>query len=157
MASNSVETLASAEANKPIVSDEAWGEISSIGEAMAYLSNLGVQAESIADYGSGLTVVEDKATLVKRAFFIVEWSFRQGDHGEYVSALIVTGTGEKLVLNDGSTGIHDQLRNVTDNRIKRGQSFPQQGLAVPNGLRASNYTYTDADGKEKPATTYYLS
>lgn len=146
-----------AEANKAIVSDEAWGNLSSIGDAMKYLSELGAVPESIADYGSGLTVVEDKDTLVKRAFFIVEWSFREGDHGDYVSALIITGAGEKLVLNDGSTGIRDQLRAVTNKRVADGKPFPQQGIAVPNGLRASHYTYTDEKGEQKPATTYYLS
>lgn len=123
-------------------------------------------------YGSGFAVLEtnDKDRLVKTAFGIVEWRFSTGDQGEFVSALVITErTNEKYVLNDGSTGICDQLRRVTADRLAKGwpETEASRGLYVKNGLRRSDYLL-DAAGQPMPkgsdpgesagtGTTYYLN
>lgn len=148
------------ESNKPVFSEGDLTDIDSFNAAVALLGKQGVTSESVSDYGSGFKLLktDEKVQLIGVPFVIVEWQFRNGDNGEYVSALIVTAKDEKLILNDGSTGIRDQLRKVTDARIDRGQAYPQQGLACEKGLRVSKYTYTDAKtGEDRPAETFYLA
>ena len=71
-----------------------------------------------------------------------------------MSATIVTKDGRKLIMNDGSTGIYQQLRSVTDNRIANNRANPQGGLAVEKGLRVSVYDNPVGQGKSR---TYYLA
>lgn len=134
--------------------DESLRNISSFSDAMdAALAMGGV--EDYNDFGTGFSVV-DKASLIGQAFVILEWRFHKGDFGVFVSAAAVTEDGRKVVINDGSTGICQQLLDVTDQRETRGAPNPQANLIVRNGIRASDYTYTDDKGNEIPATTYYL-
>lgn len=85
--------------------------------------------------GNGFTLLshEDKAKLIGVGFVALKWSFHQGDHGEFVSAVIIARDGGRYILNDGSTGIWKSLRDYT-NRTGR-----QVALRVPRGLRESTY------------------
>lgn len=116
--------------------------------------------ESMSDYGTGFSIAKEKGQLVGVPFMIIEWRFNDSDISEgasFVSAAIVTKNGDKLILNDGGTGIHDQLRLVTKVRNDNGHATPQAGLLVREGLTRSDYTFTDAKGKASKATTFYLS
>ena len=143
--------------------DDDLRAVTSMDDALRLVSEAGAEIEDYSQaYGTGFAVLptDEKNRLIKVPFVILEWRFSEGDNGEFVSALIVTDKGEKLVLNDGSTGIRDQLRKVTENRISRGAAddVAHRGLSVPGGLRVSEYDYTDeSTGKTSKARTYYLA
>ena len=140
------------------LNEDAMMEVNSFEAALAILNAAGVVAESISDFGAGFTVV-DKARLVNVPFVILEWRFNTSEFNDagFVSLSVVTKNDDKWIINDGSTGILQQLIRVTRIRRQRKHATPQNGLAVPAGLSVSNYRYTDADGKERPASTYYLN
>lgn len=140
------------------LNEDAMMEVTSFEDALAILNASGVVAESISDFGAGFTVV-DKARLVNVPFVILEWRFNSSEFNDagFVSLSVVTKNNDKWIINDGSTGILQQLIRVTRVRRQRKHATPQNGLAVPAGLSVSNYRYTDAEGKERPASTYYLN
>jgi hypothetical protein len=116
--------------------------------------------------GSPYDLVKDKSTLVDRPFAIVNIRFYKGTFGEACAVMAITQEGDKIVFNDGSSGIFSQCESMVK-RVKR-----RGGFTCPNGLRASSYTYVpkDLDGnslvgtkapdgtiyEETPATTYYI-
>jgi hypothetical protein len=74
----------------------------------------------------------------------MEWAFRPGDFGsQFVSARVVTrnadGGMSKYIINDGGTGLAEQLAQFTQDTGKTG------GLFARHGLRESEYAI-DADG-----------
>lgn len=109
------------------------------------------------ELGDGFTVLstEQKRLLVGRPMMVMEWSFYNGDQGKFVAMRCMVqnadGGFSRYIINDGSTGIADQLARYTQRTGKMG------ALLVKRGLRASDYTYTDpATGEQRPATTFYL-
>lgn len=66
------------------------------------------------------------------------------------------GVTDHVVINDGSTGIANQIRAFLDRYPEKGKRF-----VVKAGLHASDYEVegTDPDGNPimLPATTYYIS
>lgn len=95
-------------------------------------------------------ILADKTQLVGVPFVLVHWNFYDGDMGEFVSMWVVDKDDRRFIVNDGSTGIYAQLRALTN---KTGQDSM---VRCPHGLRVSNYTYTDPQGKERPAQTFYI-
>lgn len=150
--------------------DDQLASIKNYDDALAIFAAAG-EAESIADYGNGFSILKDKATLVNVPFVVLEWMEREGDFGEagFVSALIVTKNGDKYVLNDGSTGIADQLRQVTRKRESEGRANASAFLQVSGGLTRSDYFRHETTGEISrtrpenggkswvPATTFYLA
>lgn len=155
IARRAITDLVREEANKPVLSDDDLYGITSFTEAMQF-ADTGNGVEDYADYGTGFEVV-DKETLLRTPFVILEWRFHDGDIGEFVSFSAVTEDGRKVVVNDGSTGILQQLRKVSDKRIENGVPDPQTRLLVKKGLRVSRYKFLDDKGKERDAATYYLA
>jgi hypothetical protein len=100
--------------------------------------------------GDGFKLLENKDVLQGVEMLLVSWDFHLGDFGEFVSVKLVTRNGDKYILNDGSSGIRDQLMGFTAKKNQKG------GLFCKKGLRRSDYTYQDEKGQETPATTYYL-
>lgn len=98
---------------------DVWGGITPAGEHI----------------GNGFSVVpkDQKGRLVGVGFVILAMKFHEGDFGEYVSMLIVTSNNDRLILNDGSTGIFYQARDLVDVTGKSG------GFSVSDGLRISEY------------------
>lgn len=90
-----------------------------------------------------------KDRLVGVPFLIVDWSQNSGDKGRFVSLRVVTQDSAKYVVNDGSTGIMSQMDTLEESGVKG-------GVVCRHGLRRSDYTYTDPQGEEHPASTYYL-
>lgn len=132
---------------------EELAGISSFEDALALVKEkMGDAGVGVADQeiGDGFKLLENKDVLIGAEMLLVTWDFHQGDHGEFVSAKVVTVDGTKYIVNDGSSGIRDQLMAYSAKKNSQG------GLFCRKGLRRSNYTYTDENGKESPATTYYL-
>lgn len=144
--------------NAPVVfTDGILANISSYADALAKFEAAGVSMESIEDYGTGFHVVP-KSALVGKPMLLVEWRFNPSELNEngFVSVMAVCTDGAKVIFNDGSTGILEQLLMVTAQRVESGAPTPQAGLGAPNGLTKSDYTYTDEKGKKTPASTYYI-
>jgi hypothetical protein len=84
---------------------------------------------------------KDKASLVGVPMFFIQWRFNSGDLGEFVSIEAITkADGRKVVINDGSTGIRDQLMELTTTRILKGMSRTSSltlALEANSGLRVS--------------------
>lgn len=112
--------------------------------------------------GSAYQVI-DKAKLVDVPFAIVDtrvWHSQKFDN-DAMSIMLMTkepiDERTHFVINDGSTGIMQQVIGAIDRSGKRG------GFMCPNGLRSSTYTVevTDPFNPDKPAkeieaTTYYI-
>lgn len=99
----------------------------------------------------------DKDTLINKPMIILAWNFSQGNFGEFVAVKVRTADG-LYVFTDGSTGIYEQIARYQERLIASDgwDKFVASGMMVPKGLRKSEYTYTDEDGKEVPAVTYYI-
>lgn len=114
-----------------------------------------VYADEVLGDGFALLSTDGKARLVGVPLCFMEWSFYDGEFGgKFVAARVVargpSGNVERYILNDGSTGICDQLAKFQLNKGRNGN------LIARYGLRRSDYEYTDESGKTKPATTYYI-
>jgi len=154
---------------KPIsrIGDDELHEIKSFQDAFDLLGADFAPEDYSEAYGTGFIVLSDKSRLEGVSFVIVEWRFSDGKYGEeseFASLVVVTEPGEKFIVNDGSTGIKDQLKKVTQMRVERGASPEQahRGLLVRGGLNKSEYEYESTNAKTGktemlPATTYYLA
>lgn len=125
-----------------------WQEVE---EALADLGGI-VEFE-----GSPYEVVS-KDTLVDKPFLITNIRFnKSGDFGGFVSVCVLDEEQRMLVFNDGSTGVYEQLRQMTE------KTHRFSGIMCRKGLRVSEYKYQEKDfdgepmGPEKPAKTFYLA
>jgi hypothetical protein len=150
-----------------LFNDDMLAGLSGYKDAAAMLDASGVAAESVADYGTGFRVV-DKATLIGVPFLILEWRFNEGDYARgFVSVAAITKHDDKVIFNDGSTGVRDQLATVTKQRIKKGHAHPTAGLICENGLSRTTYYANSKTGETSsrpqdgadwgPASTFYLA
>lgn len=148
-----------------LMDDADLGAIQSFADAMALLQSAGMTVADITEeYGTGFDVLDDKRQLVKVPFLILSWRFSEGDHGKFVSMMIVTreagGVSRKLIVNDGSTGIRKQMEEISEDRLQKFKGDVNKahaGLLVPKGLRISEYDYVNDKGVKTPASTFYLN
>jgi hypothetical protein len=130
-------------------SDEELTAITSIADVNVLFNKYGVSAETIANYGTGFSVV-DKATLINKRLMILEWHFYDSDKGggDMVTVHAFTGDGDKVIFNDGSTGIREQLRRVMNMRMANGmdEATACRALIVNNGLKSRTYQRKDDNG-----------
>lgn len=111
------------------------------------------------DGGSEWELIGDKEDLVGVPFVIamVRWNDVKTKAGlptgkQYVSVMAFTEDGKKIVFNDGSTGVAQQLQTYIAKHSR------DTGILCKKGLRVSEYDYTDPDtGITAPAKTYYLA
>jgi hypothetical protein len=141
-------------------SEDEYAGIQNFNDAMKLLSDAGITVANAADeIGDGFVLIkgdDEKARLIGVPFILISWNFNAGDFGKpFVSARGITQDGLKFVLNDGGSGIRDQLDKYKGD---------MGGLFVPHGLRRSDYGL-DADDKPVKlgspesvgkATTFYL-
>lgn len=117
------------------------------------LSTFGAQAaEDVLGSDQYGPILEDKGRLVGVPFVIVYWEkHEKGNFGSFVSMFIIDKNDNRYIVNDGSTGIRDQLERLS-------KESPTNGMIVcRNGFRVSDYMYTDPKtGDERPAKTYYI-
>jgi hypothetical protein len=146
-----------------VLTDTELNSITTIEDA---IQALGVTDPSGLSWdASPWTLLTDKDKLVGRAFLAVQWKFHQSKEylgSEYVSVYVITQdslNGEThFVINDGSTGIARQLRELTDNRVDAKHKTPYGGALVKGGLKLSEYDRTDEKGTIiGKGRTYYLS
>lgn len=137
-------------------SEKALAEITSIDAALSALAGAGLNVSGIEDFGSGFVLTE-KDQLIGAEMLLLQWRFSEGDYGPFVSVAALTRDGRRVIFNDGSTGVYAQLQNVSSVRLGNGETNVHAGLTAKHGLKESTYTYTDAKGEERPASTYYLS
>lgn len=104
--------------------------------------------------GDGFALTDNKDQFIGVPCIFLKWTFSPGDFvdtktGEkkdFATVRIVTKDGGKFVINDGSTGICDQLRQYTNDNFGR-----QGGLVALHGLRRSDY-----ENEFGNATTHYI-
>lgn len=137
------------------LSDDDLERMSSYADVAAYATEAGLAAVDVSDYGTGVELLDKngKNRLVGVEFLILDWQWRTGDFAEegYVSLTLMTKDGSKYVLNDGSTGIREDVRRLE--RKIGGKAI----VKVGKGLSRGDYTYVAPDGTETPATTYRLN
>lgn len=120
--------------------------------------------EIIQFEGSPWEILKDKHELVGVPFMIADVRAYEGKFGSAVAIMLITEqpianhSGPRYVINDGSTGIYEQVTGM----IRRAKQ--KSGIMCPNGLRASDYTYElkdafnpDEPAKQIPATTFYIA
>lgn len=153
LAESKTEKAQSKELAKQLFSSEELHEISSFDDALKLAAekfghdNIALASDVIGD---GFKLLESKDQLIGTQILLLSWDFYMGDHGEFAAIRVVTRDGRKLVVNDGSSGIRDQLMAYEAKTQRKG------GLLVEKGFRRSDYEYEDEKGQKKPATTYYL-
>lgn len=150
------------------LSDEQLTGILDEASLAAVFKEANVSGVSVSDYGNGFKVLptSEKGRLCGVPFWIVEGQINMGDDGPFASLAIFTKPGEKLVINDGSTGVMADFERIVNLRHKEGTANPNMGIFVEGGLSRSDY-YVAKDGKiykQKPegiettsATTFYLA
>jgi hypothetical protein len=126
-------------------------------EVIAYANSIGVNTQdNEADGIFSLDIIDDKDVLAGTPFMLLSWRFNKGTWGEFVSCEIMDNSGNHAILNDGSSGICKQLRDLTDYRTENGHPTPSALRYVKSGVKASRYTHEMEDGTEIQAVTYYL-
>lgn len=143
------------EITKRPFSDEELRNLDSLDSIKALL---GEQVGNATDLGSGFVVLdkESKRRICGVPLLFLFWQFSDGigEKGEKVTAHVVQLSPDgvvsgKFIINDGSTGIYEQLKEYTS------RTNASKGLFVPKGLRASDYI-TTINGRDEAATTYYI-
>ncbi len=139
--------------------DDALRAIRTADDAAKLAVEIDGAIEDISDIlGTGFAVLDknEKSRLIGIPFLVLDWKFSKGDMGEFASMLVVTRGGEKYIVNDGSTGIADQLRRLGTPRA----------IKVSHGLRVSEYDVEDREtgqvmvtptGEIMRAKTFYLA
>ena len=138
-----------------------------------FVQTNGIAVNKLSDYGPGFIVLDDKRKLIDVPLMVLDYRFNRGGNGEFVSIMVLTKTPvtvdgqtvSKIIVNDGSTGILNQVRNIEAQRVAAGDEAIQP-LYCANGLRSSTYDRKDENGEPiindktgqvERATTYYLN
>lgn len=159
MVAKAAKTTEDQKSNALAVQDFSLAELAGIQSFEDAAALLATRYETILDsddLGDGFELVKDKTKLVGTTMLLVSWRIMDTDDkmefGEpWVIVRAVTEDSRKIVFVDGSTGIRDQLIGVTASSGRTG------GVLARDGLRVSEYTFTDDTGKTKPAKTFYIA
>lgn len=138
------------------LNSDDYAGITSFDDALRLVQEkLGGEAVLASDLGDGFSVVDNKMALIGVMFIVLEVSFHKGDikkddgtYGEFASLRIVTKDGAKLVINDGGTGIPEQIKALW----KHKPETVGKPIMVPKGLRVSQYDHPQYGKSE----TFYL-
>jgi len=120
----------------------------------------------------GIDLVIDKAQLENVPFYVVEWDEKSSEkfansryavikvawrdpNGVVRTGVIVGGGGLVDEESNRYGGIVGQLDDCYRKMAAAGAT--DRPIYVSGGLKASHYTYSDDQGNNIPATTYYLS
>lgn len=136
-----------------LVSDSMLAEIQSFDDALAVINDVfsGQIVEADKVLGTGFGVADEKAAYIGVTFVILKADRNVSDKGEkgrFWSLHCVTKDGRKVILNDGGSGIAEQL----DALYERHPETLGKPMLVKKGLRASSYVHPTAG----PSITYYL-
>jgi len=140
---------------KTVSTMDSLREVATFADAFAALKAAGVDVHVVNEFD----LIEDKDSLIGVPLLIFGYAFHAGDFGKdgFVSVEAITEENRKIVFNDGSTGIRQQLRTLEDKGILT-------GIICKNGLRKSEYYFNAETGETNnhggegfsPASTYYL-
>ena len=148
------------------IDDAMLAEIQSFDDALAVINAVfdGHIIEADKVMGTGFGLADDKAAFIGVAFIIMKAEQNASDKGEkgrFWSLHVVAKDGRKAIVNDGGTGIADQmdalaerhpdLFSVSSNDGAKRLALSQPML-VKKGLRMSNYVHPTAG----PSVTFYL-
>lgn len=110
--------------------------------------------QEITDHlGNGFTVLDDKSKLIGKELIILHIGVNKSafdPEDVFVSMACITREGGRYIVNDGSTGIRNQIKDLVAETGRWG------GWRVPKGLRISQYTYENEKGQDVPAETFYI-
>lgn len=124
--------MSSSVANASFTEDQLRDIVDFDAAVKAVESRGGTVANIADELGDGFSKVEDKDLLVGIPFMILDFRFNESEYGDqYVTVSCMTKANEKLIFNDGSSGVRDQLFNLKDR--------PNRTFLVPHGLRKSQY------------------
>lgn len=122
---------------------QSWDDAIALAQA-EYGTILNIHETELGD-GFRVASEDDKRRLIGVPLFLLEWHWNDGDFGQFVSVAAIAqgenGQATKWILNDGSTGIREQLADFETKYNRNG------GLNVRNGLRVSDYN-TDLETGE---------
>ena len=157
----------------PVLSDDVLAGIKSFDDALAVVNDVfkGDIVNVSEEMGTGFGLLEDKSKLVGVPLVILEVQEHPGDFSEaFVSLTVVTRDGGKYIVNDGSTGIRDQIFGYWDQHPEAvtpgvaGERKSLKPFVCRHGFTESNYfrhpvtgdvSRKPLEGYEK-ARTYYL-
>jgi hypothetical protein len=142
------------------LSDEVIAGIDSFASALE-LFNADSGIVQIGDVaGDGFSLLKEKESLENVPFLIIDWNEVTDPETtrDYASIRLITTDNRKYRVNDGSTGIYKQLKQIRD---KHGLTT---GIGVPKGLFKSEYFVNkqgeivakNYEGEKSKATTFYL-
>jgi hypothetical protein len=138
-----------------------YAELTSFDDAFRLATETFGGVVSAEELGDGFSVLTNKDVLEGVPLILLRWDFRVSDEvmrknssgdevpAEYVSCRVMTQDGRKFIINDGSTGMYQQLVDFTNKHERQG------GMYVPKGLHKSEYWAETPEGKKR-ASTFYL-
>lgn len=143
-----------------------------VDDVEAFFKDQGIALGSGEEISDGFETIQDKDRLINTTFVIIDWNkVSSSDFGQdFMTIRLMTLAGEKFRISDGSTGIAQQLSDITEVRLAQSHPAPNAGVIVKGGLSKSEYWVSEADGKamseaeaeatprelKKKASTYYL-
>jgi len=133
------------------LSDDILRQIGSSGNAFADFEALsaalyGDLLDVSKEFGNGFNILTDKTALVGKKIGILKARQIMGDYGVFVSMTVITEDGGKYIVNDGSTGIAQQIKDFYQRTGRDG------GFVVNNGFRLSEYDTCGNCGKPRNKT-----
>lgn len=140
-------------------------KVRSFADAQNLFVNAGFTQADLEFQASVYALLEDKHQLIGVPFLVTEFKFSEskkfknadGVGKSFAIMYVVTQDDAMYTVVDGSTGIRDQLEAIAAERIESNHPDPYKGIAVVNGLRVSEYDYTDPQtGAVSMAETFYL-
>ena len=148
------------------IDDAMLAEIQSFDDALAIINSVfdGHIIEADKVMGTGFGLADDKAAFVGVPFIIMKAEQNASDKGEkgrFWSLHVVAKDGRKAIVNDGGTGIADQMDALADRHpdlfsVSSNDGAKRLALSQPmlvkKGLRMSNYVHPTAG----PSVTFYL-
>lgn len=130
--------------------------ISNFDEAIALAAQVhGEIVYADAELGDGFALLskDQKNLLCGVPLLLMEWKFRAGDFGNFVTLRVIArnpdGSVSRYIVNDGSTGIAEQLAQYQKDKGRSG------GMFVGKGFRRSDYE-VEINGETRDASTFYL-
>ena len=144
-----------------------------VADVEAYFASLGTEMSTGDEISDGYEVLDNKDRLLDTPLIVIDWrEVWSNENASYFHTIrVLTLSGERYRISDGSTGISDQLREITKVRLNEGNKVPNAGLIVRAGLTKSEYWVHKDEGralsnqeaealpadKKRKAATYYLN
>lgn len=135
-------------------------EISTFNDAVNKLWSLEVLSdEQYAQLsGFGLLPGNRKHELVGVPFLIIKFEFKTGkNESSFVECHIITTNDARHILRDSSRGIHEQLRQIHQDRVNSGHPKPNYGVYARKGLTYRDNPYESPSGEKLTTRTYFLT